>query len=444
MPASGRKGCIMSKNKHLTLELRYEIEHGLNNNLSFKAIGVLIDKDCTTVSKEVKCHRIFEKSGAYGRPFNDCIHRLSCNQYKICTECRYPHKAKCSLCQLCNSNCSLYNKETCSRLSKPPYVCNACEEKKKCILEKSVYKAVDAQKEYEFVRSESRSGFNLTEDELAEIDNIVSPLILKGQSIHHICASNPGLVTCCEKTIYNLADNGLLTAKNIDLPRKVRFRPRKKKSVAMKVDKSCRIGRTYEDFKAFMEEHPELPVTEIDTVEGIKGGSVLLTVHCVRPKLQMAFKRASNNAGSVTDAINWIQEAIGTDAFLKIFPVLLADNGTEFSDPKSMEFDKEGNRRCHVFYCNTQAPHEKGACENNHEFIRKIIPKGTDITPVSLGHIQLMMSHINSYGRPDLGDKSPYEVFSFMFGEAILEKLKISKIPRNEITLRPSLMRKKL
>ena len=434
----------MSKNKHLTLESRYAIEHGLNNGLSFKTIGTLIGKDCTTVSKEVKNHRVFEKSGAYGWPFNDCGNRFSCSQYGVCKECRKARKTKCSTCSYCIFNCSFYKKESCTRLTKPPYVCNSCTDRRKCTLEKSIYKAIDAQREYEHVRSESRSGFNLTEEELNGINSIVSPLILQGQSIHHICASNPGLVTCCEKTLYNLADNGLLTAKNIDMPRKVRFRPRKKKSVAMKVDKSCRIGRSYDDFKAFMKEHPELPVTEIDTVEGVKGGSVLLTVHCVRQKLQLAFKRASNNAGSVSDAVDWIYETIGADAFLTIFPVLLADNGTEFSDPKSLEFDRDGKRRCHVFYCSPQAPHEKGACENNHEFIRKIIPKGTDITPISIGHIRLMMSHINSYGRPDLGDRSPFEVFSFMFGSDILEKLRISEIPRNEIILKPSLLRKKL
>ena len=37
-------------------------------------------------------------------------------------------------------------------------------------------------------------------------------------------------------------------AKNMDMPRKIRFRPRKAKSVPLKVDKSCRAGRTYEDF----------------------------------------------------------------------------------------------------------------------------------------------------------------------------------------------------
>ena len=48
-----------NKNKHLVLDDRYEIQHGLNESLSFKAIGTAIGKDCTTISKEVKAHIIF-------------------------------------------------------------------------------------------------------------------------------------------------------------------------------------------------------------------------------------------------------------------------------------------------------------------------------------------------------------------------------------------------
>ena len=32
-----------------------------------------------------------------------------------------------------------------------------------------------------------------------------------------------------------------------------------------------------------------------------------------------------------------------------------------------------------MFYCDANAPYQKGSCENNHELIRRIIPKGTDI-----------------------------------------------------------------
>ena len=50
------------KNKHLVLDERYEIQHGLDDSISFKAIGARIGKDCTTVSKEIKGHIIFPRN----------------------------------------------------------------------------------------------------------------------------------------------------------------------------------------------------------------------------------------------------------------------------------------------------------------------------------------------------------------------------------------------
>ena len=225
------------------------------------------------------------------------------------------------------------------------------------------------------------------------------------------------------------------------MPRVVRFRPRKKKSVEPKVDKKCRIGRTYDDFKEFQKINPSLPVVELDSVEGVKGGPVLLTVHFVLPKLQLAFYRESNTSQSVIDIFNQLYESLGLDTYRKLFPVLLADNGTEFSNPEALEFDKNGNRRSYVFYCNPSSPGQKGACENNHEFIRRVIPKGVDMSKYSQGKIDLMMNHINSYSRPELGDKSPYAMFEFYYSKRILDLLGVQLISSNDIVLKPELLK---
>ena len=433
----------MNKNKHLVLDERYVIEHSLNKNMSFKAIGKQILKDCTTVSKEVKAHIIFEKKGAPYRPFNDCLNRTHCFHYgDICLACeRHKNRNKCSACGLCITSCADYSKEECPKLSKAPYVCNGCDLLNNCTLEKRFYKALSAQKEYELVRSESRSGFNLCEDELKQLDSVISPLLKNGQSIHHILANNQDKISCCEKTAYIYADSGLFSARNIDMPRKVRFKARKKKSVPLKVDKSCRIGRTYDDYNLYRKNNPSLPVAELDSVEGIKGGSVLLTIHFVLPKIQLAFLREANDSKSVTDIFDHLYELLGFDNFTKLFPICLADNGTEFSDPFGIEVDSDGVIRSQVFYCDPSSPGQKGACENNHEFIRRIIPKSTDLGLYTQSQIGLMMDHINSYGRPELGDKSPYEMFEFYYGREILDLLGIHKIPANEIILKPELLK---
>ena len=318
------------------------------------------------------------------------------------------------------------------------------EKKQECTLEKHLYDARYAQKEYEVVRSESRSGFNLTEEELAQLNSVISPLLKNGQSLHHIMVNNPDKIMCCEKTAYNYIDNGLFDGRNIDMPRKVRFRPRKAKSVGLKVDKTCRIGRTYEDYKDFHKTHPELPVVELDSIEGIKGSAVLLTIHFVLQKFQLAFWRASNDSKSVTDIFNMLYKKLGKELYMKLFPILLCDNGSEFSDPRSLEYGPDGELRSRVFYCNPAAPNEKGACEVNHEFIRRIIPKGVDIGQYTQDDIDLMMNNINSYSRPELGNKPPYAMFSFFYGKKVLKAFNFELIKPNDIILRPLLLKRQL
>ena len=434
----------MADHKHLDLSQRIHIQDGLKQRKSFKAIANELGKDNTTISKEVRNHRIFKQIGSHCTSFNDCANRKGCSVTGLCQNCTNQKKSRCAACIFCRKLCHRYQKEICKNRNKPPYVCNGCLKRNSCSLEKVFYEAASAQKEYEALLSERRSGRNITEEELARINSIVSPLVRNGQSIHHIMISHANEVMCCEKTLYSYVNDGLLDARNIDMPRKVRFRPRKGKKPVFKVDKACRTGRSIQDFHAFMTEHPDLPVTELDSVEGIKGGKVLLTVHFVRTKLQLAFEREANDSKSVTDYFNDLYLKLGHEAYCKLFPVLLADNGSEFSDPSALEFSLNGIPRSRVFYCDPASPGQKGACENNHTMIRRVIPKGTDIGKYSQSQIDTMMNNINSYCRSDLGDKSPYAVFSFLYGEDLLAKLGCTKIPKDKIVLKPSLLDTKI
>lgn len=433
----------MNKQKHLNLESRIIIETKLNEGESFKAIGRLLNKDCTTISKEVKNHISFEKSGAYGKAFNDCLlaFQHECFAQRVCQECTSRKNRFCWSCGKCSSSCILYEKYVCPKLSKPPYVCNGCPQRNKCSLEKRLYKASYAQKEYELVRRESRSGFALSESELRQIDDIVSPLLIKGQSLHHIAVHHADELMKSERTLYAYINSGLFTARNMDMPRTVRMRPRKNVSKNLKVDKACRLGRDFSCFQAYMQEHPDLSIRQIDSVEGSKGSAVLLTIHFVEQGLQLAFLRQHNDSQSVIDIFNRLYLEMRPDIFIELFPVLLADNGSEFSNPAAIESDMQGNPRTKMFYCDPSAPYQKGSCENNHEMIRRIIPKGEDIGQYTQEQIDLMMSHINSYARKKLGNKSPYEIFEFQYGKELLDIFHLQKIPADEIILSPELLK---
>lgn len=210
--------------KHLSLEEREAISYMLNANKSFKAIGQALGRDCTTISKEVRSHIKTSRVGMPGRPYNNCRHRFNCSQNMLCPNCMKPQNV------------------------------------------------------YKDTFSESHKGICLTENEVKKLDLLVSPLLKKGQSIHHIYANHQDEIMVSESTIYRLVDYSLFEARNIDLPRKVRYAKRMQKK-HFKIDKFCRTHRTYENFKIFLENIPDTSVFEIDSVEGIKGGKVLLTIH---------------------------------------------------------------------------------------------------------------------------------------------------------------------
>ena len=433
----------MNKNKHMTLEDRVIIQTELDKGTSFKEIGLLLGKDCTTISKEVRKHIRKEKTGAAGRAFNDCLINLrhECSIHSICPKCSSRSQRPCWSCGKCTENCISYVPFSCPKLHRPPYVCNACKERSRCSLEKSFYRAVHAQRQYDEKKSQSRSGFAVSEEELAHLDSVVSPLLLNGQSLHHIAVHHQDETMVSERTLYTYVNNGLFSARNIDMPRAVRMRPRKGKKTGIKVDKACRIGRIFQDYQDFVAENPYLHVRQLDSVEGVKGSPVLLTIHFVQQELQLAFLRTANDSQSVIDIFERLYLELRPDVFIQLFPALLADNGSEFSNPRAIELDRQGNQRTRLFYCNPSAPYQKGNCENNHEMIRRCIPKGTDLGQYTQAQIDLMMSHINSYARPSLGNKSPYDVFAFQYGEEILKILGLQKIPADEIILTPRLFK---
>jgi IS30 family transposase len=288
---------------------------------------------------------------------------------------------------------------------------------------------------------ESRTGANISEGELIELDNFVSPMLMRGQSVHHIAANNPDQFNVSEKTIYRYVSGNLLTAKNIDMPRVCRIKPRKSKPVQHKVDAGCRIGRTYPEFLQFIEQ-TNPAIVEMDSVMGKIGGKVLLTLMFKSCDFMIALIRDRNTSQSVIDCFNWMHKELGAKCFKAMFPVLLGDNGSEFSNPKALEFDASGNRRSNVFYCDPNASFQKPNVELNHEFIRRILPKGYSFDHLVQADINLMMSHINSYSREKLNDKSPLDMFGLLFGNSVIEKLGQRKIPANEIILKPSLLKK--
>lgn len=124
-------------------------------------------------------------------------------------------------------------------------------------MEHYIYNAKKAHRLYEQTLSKPREGINITPEELQELNDLISPLILKGQPLSHIFAVHADKIPVCRRTLYNYLDQRVFQARNIDLPRRVRYKKRKKKSKPRKsknLQQVYRNKRTYVDFERFMEE----------------------------------------------------------------------------------------------------------------------------------------------------------------------------------------------
>jgi IS30 family transposase len=339
--------------------------------------------------------------------------------------------------------CPEFGREGCKRLDAVPYVCNGCGSRHKRTLEKFVHTAKDAHKSYGRTLVASREGIATSPDEVIRIDKIVSPLLKQGQSVHAILENHKDEIMLDEKTVCSHIKAGLFTANVFDQLNVVKMRQRKKKP-EIKVERGFLVGRRYRDFISFMEENPDTPVVQMDSVEGVKGADepVFLTVHFVEAELMLAFKRAANTARSVTEVVDTLYGRLGAEVSGELFQLILADQGSEFSNPSAIEKDKDGAARTRMFCTDPGAPCQKGACENNHTLIRRAIPKGTSLKPYSQKDVALLMNHVNSYVRKKLRNRSPIDVFSFLHDPQVLELLGIVKIAPDEAALKPSLLKK--
>lgn len=73
--------------------------------------------------------------------------------------------------------------------------------------------------------------------------------------------------------------------------------------------------------------------------------------------------------------------------------------------------------------------------------IRRVLPKGSSFDNLTQEDVTRMMNHINSYKRKKLNDRSPYETFSFHYGEEVLELLRCTPVATEDILLKPSLLK---
>ena len=387
----------MTKHKHLTLSDRNDIQLGLERGETFKAIGQLILKDPTTVSKEVKRNRQVRESTCHNLP--------------------------------------------CPLLAKAPFVCNGCPKRRQnCGFKKIFYLAKQAQKQYEQTLVEAREGTPLNSKTFWDMDKVISDGVKKGQHIYHILKTHN--LDVSSSTVYRHIRKGYLSIAPIDLARAVKFKERRKSKLPS-IPKEDKKGRSYEDFQNYLALNQLDSWLEMDTVMGRMGGKVLLTFNLSFCNFIFARLLDNKTALEVTKHLYDIKNTLhqADKDFFQLFPVILTDNGGEFARVDDIEMDVRGESK--LFFCDPNRSDQKGRIEKNHTLIRDILPKGTSFDNLTQEDINLVCSHVNSVKRAALNGKSAYELFAFTYGEEIPKLLGISKIPAEDVCQSSTLLQHK-
>ena len=389
------------KNKHMTLDDRIEIQECLSKGMTFKAIGKRIGKNQTTISREVKIHM---------EPYTNSFVRTD---------------------------------EVCPKLLKAPFVCNGCEKKSRssCPYRRQLYTAKKAQAEYDTILVESRTGIPLNKESFYETERIISEAVQNGQHIYHIIQSNNLPISTA--TVYRHIQKRYYSITPMDLPRAVKFKPRNSKESDY-VPKWAREGRTFDDFLAFVEDNSDIPLVQLDTVIGRIGGKVIMTIHFVNSDFMIGLLLENKTAAEAANKIQALKAELKTLGFTfgDIAPLLLTDNGGEFSIVSAFENDIDGNTESNMFFCEPCSPHEKAEIEKNHTLFRDIVKTGTSFDEFTQETVNLIFSHVNAVKRKQFNGKSAYDMFSFYYSEVLASALGISFIPANEVIQSPKLLAK--
>lgn len=390
-------------NKHLDLSKRIKIEKGIEEKRTLSYIANDINKSARTISYEILRNRNIEH----------------------CT--------------------SWYGKEKiCEKTLKPPYVCNACPSRMGCRKTRYYYYAKDAQGKYEKLRSDSRKGIDMTSTEFKHLNDTVSDEIKKGHSFAMIVRNHKDEFPVGKRTLYNYVENGYLDIINLDLPRKVRYKKRKHNNNDIpKKDTKIRINRTYEDFKDYIKKHNdndfENNIVEMDTVEGTKGDSVLLTLLWRNSNFMLAQKLECKTSDAVSQYFCFLKDLLGYEVFHELFPIILTDNGVEFSRPDIIEYNGKHVYPTKLFYCDPGHSEQKGKIENNHEYIRRFIAKGNSFDNLDQNDINLMLNHINSVKRDSLDGDNPIYLMNIFLPSKLKKYFNIQEIEQKNIILKDTL-----
>lgn len=413
------------KRKHLSIHERIKIQMLREQGYSLSYIAKELGFNKSSISREIKRNMNRPNSGAGSSP--TCLKSNRCKDFvKDTIYCRYQR------------GCSSYIPCICKNLKMGKILtCKECGEFSICNKKKTYYIAIDAQDSSIKRNKVSRKGPNYSKEEVKGLDKLISPLVLKGQSLYHIIKTNNLVVS--EMTIRRWIDKGYFKIGRYDLIRAYKRSPVKDKTFirSHKKNKDPYIldGRLYSDYLEYLNITNESSF-QVDTVIGKKVGDRyrILTIYCIRTSLM--FGLLIRNKHLIEDTNNTLINLFKTNNLDYKVRSLVCDNGIEFN--RIYEIEKYIDIK--TFYADPMNSNQKSELERSHEYIRYIIPKGTSFNSLTTDKLNLMFSHINSFIRKSLGDTTPIERAIDYYGTKFIRNLKLDIINPKEIILNKSLL----
>lgn len=120
-------------------------------------------------------------------------------------------------------------------------------------------------------------------------------------------------------------------------------------------------GRLFDDYVDYKENNPNLPKTQLDTVIGRIGVKVIMTIHFISSDFMIGLLLDGKTSAEASAKILEFKKRLLENgfAFGKIIPVILTDNGGEFSAVSTFENTPDGVPETKMFFCNPYSPYQK-------------------------------------------------------------------------------------
>jgi IS30 family transposase len=310
---------------HLTLSERIEIERKLSVCQTPTQIAAALGFSRQAISQEILRSRVEQgPARAYARHWNGCVFQRRCELRHVCQNMACNRLCKRCRSYNCVGRCKSHERDTCPMLQRSPYVCNGCPEFKSCAHIRFTYVAAAADSRASGLLVSSRTGPDLTEDEMGRIAEIAYPLLAAGQSPAHIWMGTGDRMPCSERSFYRYIHAGYFDdIRALHLPFACRYAPRTShgQPPGPNLSADALSGREHDDFLC-LDAPEQARAVEMDCVCGARGSAQTILTLLWRPWMfQLMVLLEEHTACAVVGALDTLEESLGED-----FPdILLTD-----------------------------------------------------------------------------------------------------------------------